>query len=266
VEVFESLPSTDRAILSALTNLEADKVDVQRLESALSSIRAPVQEFFRFEGILAQRYEGREGSSRRLEEKATQEYRSLVADLQVSTLEYVVALLRHYRPEFDDLPREEKHGLIVGCCKRVNILLDASRQLGRFLEYGTPNKDLRPPVEKAQEYVRAAELKDVEGLSDRKIGEMLGIDPAPSDSVRRQNSRVNHAVKQGRRLLFGAWGEDGWQKRARAKSGEREWFFALTEDERRWVRFAEEEGWGAEEGLRLAAEEEAKEEAQTEQE
>jgi len=255
VEVFENLPTTDKAILSALTNLEARRVNLERLENALSSIKAPIQRFFRFEGTLTQQRDANEGYSRRLEEQATQEYRNLAADLQVSTLEYVVALLRHYRPGFDDLPKEEKHGLIMGCCKRVNTLLDASRQLGAFLEYGAPDKDLRPPVEKAQQYVRAAELKDVEGLSDCKIGEILGIDPAPSDSVRRQNSRVNHAVKQGRRLLFDAWGEDDWQKHAETKMAECEWFSTLSEDERGWVEFAESEGWSAEAGLRLAAEE-----------
>jgi hypothetical protein len=37
------------------------------------------------------------------------------------------------------------------------------------LEYGARDRDLRAPLEEVERYVRAAELKDVEGLSDRKI-------------------------------------------------------------------------------------------------
>jgi len=170
------------------------------------------------------------------------------------TLEYVVALLRHYRPEFDDLPREEKHGLIVGCCRRVSALLEASKQLGAFLEYGAPDKDLRAPLEEVERYVRAAELKDVEGLSDRKIGEILGIEPAPSDEIRRQNSNVRHAVKQGKRLFTDAWGEEEWEKRAESKRNESEWFLSLTEEGQRWVKFADSEGLSFEEAIRLARE------------
>jgi NADH dehydrogenase/NADH:ubiquinone oxidoreductase subunit G len=153
-------------------------------------------------------------------------------------------------------------GLIVGCCRRVNALLEASRQLGAFLEYGASDKDLRAPLEEVERYVRAAELKDVEGLSDRKIGEILGIEPAPSDEIRRQNSNVRHAVKQGKRLFTDAWGEEDWQKRAESKRNESEWFLSLTEEERHLVRFADAEGLSFEEAFLLAREmnEEEKEE------
>jgi NADH dehydrogenase/NADH:ubiquinone oxidoreductase subunit G len=238
-----------------LTNLEARGVDVERLERALSLLKVPMQDYSLVESVLATLDEGSEGSSGNLEKTDAEEFRKSIADLQGwRTLEYVVALLRHYRPEFDDLPREEKHGLIVGCCRRVNALLEASRQLGAFLEYGARDRDLRAPLEEVERYVRAAELKDVEGLSDRKIGEILGIEPAPSDEIRRQNSNVRHAVKQGKRLFTDAWGEEEWQKRVELKRSESEWFLSLTEEEQRWVQFADSEGLSFEEAIRLARE------------
>jgi hypothetical protein len=255
VEVLKDLPQTDVAILAALTYLEAREVDVERLERALSILKVPMQDYSRIESVFATLDKGSEGSSGHLAQTDAGEFRKLIADLQGwRTLEYVVALLRHYRPEFDDLPREEKHGLLVGCCRRVNVLLEASRQLGAFLEYGAPDKDLRVPLEEVERYVRAAELKDVEGLSDRKIGEILGIEPAPSDEIRRQNSNVRHAVKQGKRLFTDAWGEEDWQKRAESKRNESEWFLSLTEEEQGWVQFADSEGLSFEEALWLARE------------
>jgi hypothetical protein len=120
------------------------------------------------------------------------------------------------------------------------------------LEYGAPDKDLRAPLEEVKRYARAAELKDVERLSDRKIGEILGIEPAPSDEIRRQNSNVRHAVKQGRRLFTDAWGKEEWQKRVEFKRSESEWFLSLTEEEKGLVQFADDEGLSVEEAFHLA--------------
>jgi hypothetical protein len=265
VEVLKEPLRTDVAIVAALTNLEAEEVNIDRIERALALLKVPMQDYSLIEMALATQDEGSEGHSGHLAKTDAEEFRSLTADLRGwRTLEYVVALLRHYRPEFDDLPKEEKHGLIVGCCRRVNALLEVSRQLGAFLEYGAPNKDLRAPLEEVERYVRAAELKDVEGLSDRKIGEILGIEPAPSDEIRRQNSKVRHAVRQGRRLFTDAWGEEEWQKRVVWKRCESEWFLSLTKDEQEWVHFADSEGMPAEEGPRLARE--ANDEQEEEQE
>jgi NADH dehydrogenase/NADH:ubiquinone oxidoreductase subunit G len=255
VEVLKDFPRTDVAILAALTNLEARAVDVERLERALSLLNVPMQDYSLIESVLATLGKGSEGSSGHLAQTDVEEFRKLIADLQGwRTLEYVVTLLRHYRPEFDNLSREEKHGLIVGCCRRVNALLEASKQLGAFLEYGAPDKDLRAPLEEVERYVRAAELKDVEALSDRKIGKILGIEPAPSDEIRRQNSNVRHAVKQGKRLFTDAWGEEEWQKRAESKRNESAWFLSLTEEEQGLVQFADSEGLSFEEALWLARE------------
>jgi hypothetical protein len=253
VEVLKDLPRTDVAILAALTNLEGREVDVERIESALSRITWPMRDYSPIEFAHANPELEGDKYSGDLGKADAEEIRKIAADLQgFRTLEYVVTLLRHYRPEFDDLPKDEKHGLIVGCCKRVNALLEASKHLGAFLEYGTPDKDLRAPLEEVKRYVRAAELKDVERLSDRKIGEILGIEPAPSDEIRRQNSNVRHAVKQGRRLFTDAWGKEEWQKRVEFKRSESEWFLSLTEEEKGLVQFADDEGLSVEEAFHLA--------------
>jgi hypothetical protein len=138
VEVLKELPRTDVAILAALTNLEARRVDVEWLERTLSLLKVPMQEYSLIEGMVATLEAGSEGSLRsdHLEKMDAEEFRNLTADVQGwNTIEYVVALLRHYRPEFDDLPKEEKHSLIVGCCRRVNALLEASRQLEGVMNF-----------------------------------------------------------------------------------------------------------------------------------
>ena len=253
MEVLKDLPRTDVAILAALTNLEGREVDVERIESALSRITWPMRDYSPIEFAHANPELEGDKDSGDLGKADAEEIRKIAADLQgFRTLEYVVTLLRHYRPEFDDLPKDEKHGLIVGCCKRVNALLEASKHLGAFLEYGASDKDLRAPLEEVKRYVRAAELKDVERLSDRKIGEILGIEPAPSDEIRRQNSNVRHAVKQGRRLFTDAWGKEEWQKRVELKRSESEWFLSLTEEEKGLVQFADDEGLSVEEAFHLA--------------
>jgi hypothetical protein len=61
-------------------------------------------------------------------------------------------------------------------------------------------------------------------------------------------------VKQGKRLFTDAWGEEEWQKRAESKRNESEWFLSLTEEEQRWVQFADSEGLSFEEAIRLARE------------
>jgi Mn-dependent DtxR family transcriptional regulator len=86
-------------------------------------------------------------------------------------LEYVAAVLRHSRPEFDTLPYSERVALLKEGCRRVNEVLESLRKWERFLEYGVPERDLRPKLEKAARDVRAAELRDIEGLSNPKIGE-----------------------------------------------------------------------------------------------
>ncbi len=62
-------------------------------------------------------------------------------------------------------------------------------------------------------YVRAAELKDIEGLKDREIGKRLGVGQSRSekDGGRRDFSNVRRHYREGGRLLdvvhMGCWEE-----------------------------------------------------------
>jgi hypothetical protein len=183
-----------------------------------------------------------EQSQERWQEARRHQNREFLSVALNPTLDYVVALLRYYRPEFDDLPHEEKLALIQDGCVRVNKFLEALRHLEAFLEYGVPGQDLRSRMEKAQEDIKAAELKDVEDLSNPEIGKILGISPTPSDRERRENSQVRYSVKRGRPLLIKAFGEEGWRKQVEDKKAERDWFFSLDEEEQNILLFADDHG------------------------
>jgi hypothetical protein len=232
VEVLDTPLRTNTSILAALTAVEAQPIDTELLSKVLSHKKAPFNE-----PIMLH--------VRDLPRELKREFLSLIVDHP--TPDYVVALLRYYRPEFDDLPHKEKLALIEEGCARINTFLGALRHLEAFLEYGVPEQDLRSRMEKAQEDIKAAELKDVEGLSNPTIGKILGIFPTPSDQERRENSQVRTSVKRGRPLLIDAFGEEGWRKQVEAKKVERDWFFSLDEEERDILLFADELGISVEE-------------------
>jgi len=232
VEVLDTPLRTNTAILAALTTLEAKPIDIELLSKVLDHIKAPLREpmiFF---------------SRRDMPRELEKEFLTLI---EHPTPDYVVALLRYYRPEFDELPHEEKLALIKEGCARVNKFLESLRHLEAFLEYGVPRQDLRSRMEKAQQDIKAAELKDVEGLSNKTIGEILGISPAPSDEERRDNSRVRNSVNRGRCLLTSAFAKEGWRKQVEDKKAKRDWFFSLDEEKRKILLFADEHGISVEE-------------------
>ena len=171
--------------------------------------------------------------------------------LLMSKLDYVVALLRHFRPEFDDLPRGDQVALVREACKRVNTFLEALQQLTAFLEYGSPGKDLRRAMEDVERDIRAAELQDIEGLSSVKLGQALGVEAPASDEFKRTNSRALRMAKRGRRLLIDAFGNEGWQELVERKRAERNHFLSLDAEEQSLIRFAEDEGMTIEEARLL---------------
>jgi hypothetical protein len=228
VEVLDTPLQTNTAILAALTALEAKPIDIELLSKYMSHFKAPLREPMMM-------LHDRDMPTKEL-------WKGFTTLVDHPTPDYVVALLRYYRPEFDDLPHEEKLVLIKEGCARVNTFLEALRYLEAFLEYGVPGQDLRSRMEKAQQDIKAAELKDVEGLSNTKIGKILGISPTLSDLDRRENSRVRASVKRGRPLLTDAFGEEGWRKQVEAKKAERNRFFSLDQEERDILLFADEHG------------------------
>ena len=257
VEVLDTPLQTNTAILAALTAVEAKPIDTELLSKYLFHFKAPLKWPMAFHhhdlptefdpSWSGSADEKDEQSQERWQEAWNQQFREFLSVALNPTLDYVVALLRYYRPEFDDLPHEEKLALIQDGCVRVNKFLEALRHLEAFLEYGVPGQDLRSRMEKAQEDIKAAELKDVEGLSNPEIGKILGISPTARDRERRENSKVRTSVKRGRPLLIKAFGEEGWRKHVEDKKAERDRFFSLDEEERKILLFADEQGISVEE-------------------
>jgi hypothetical protein len=254
IEVLSAPLKTDTAILAALTALEAEEIEAESLEDSLIDHVIVVwkewPERSKEEPELSE--EERESSDKVMEKMDEHwmehdEPYGARYDHPNRDLEYVVGLLRHYRPEFDDLSPEEQRGLVKHACKRMTRYLKALQELLAFLEYGVPDKDLRGKIEDAKRDIQAAELQDVEGLSSIKLGEALGVAPPPSDLVKRTNSTVNAMAKRGRKLLQSNLGEDVWQAWVEAKKVDRDRFLSLSEGARGLVAFEENTGTPIEE-------------------
>jgi len=145
---------------------------------------------------------------------------------------YVGALLDHFRPGFAKLPREQRLALVEGACTRVYKFLEALRQLVEFLEYGDPERDLRPSVENASRDVEAVVLKDVAGLKDRAIAERLGVALTEKAKAKSDYSTITKMVRRGRSILERAWGQEGWQQKAASMRSDAQRYNALDARER----------------------------------
>jgi hypothetical protein len=71
--------------------------------------------------------------------------------LEKSFPKLIKALLRNYRPDFDNLSFEEQLALIEGAASYVENFQESLRRFVAYLEYGQPNRDLRTALEKAIE-------------------------------------------------------------------------------------------------------------------
>jgi hypothetical protein len=203
IEVLDSQLATDTAIIAAMTSLEAKEVRVEGLEDRF--IRSVIA------GSI------HDPAANEISDEEAMSWWAPQFIWYWHTVSYIVALLRHFRPEFDDLESDAQLALVRDGCKRINAYLQALRHLTSFLEYGRPGRDLRPMLEGVEEDIRAAELQDVEGLSSVQVGRVLGIDPPQSDQFKRTNSRALTKAKRGRRLLTDALGQDGWQELVESK-------------------------------------------------
>jgi hypothetical protein len=154
-----------------------------------------------------------------------------LTELQQSHLYYVLSLLRHYRPSFDELPHEQQLDLIALAGERVNDLLTAARQLVEFLEYGASDQDLRAAAEDANRDVRAAVLKDVEDMSSIQIAERFGLDVTETQRDEREHPRVRQMIKRGRKMLESALGTEGWRKQVEAMRAEAKRWQELSDEE-----------------------------------
>jgi len=120
VRVLEKRRRTDKAILAALTVLESDAIEVERLRRALPLVKDfSVQtlssmhgawEWLRLRGLEIEK-----GATLANEDEraAVKENLAFCEDLQLRSLWYLVAMIRYYRPEFDTYTREEQDALII---------------------------------------------------------------------------------------------------------------------------------------------------------
>lgn len=214
---------TDAAILAALTALEVRPLDLGLLREVLPEILPLRGESFwdRWTAILE-------------DPRANKKLKSTLRDLRHhQTLDYFLALLRYHRPGFDDLCPRERADLIAETCGYANEFLETLRKMVAFLEHGRPNRRGPVATKVIARDVKTAVLKDVDGLTNRQIGEELCI-PVPADFViKRDHPTVRKMVGRGRAVLETALGEEGWQRHIEVMKAEavRRRSISVTEQE-----------------------------------
>ena len=129
-------------------------------------------------------------------------------------LDYLLALLRCHRPGFDDLPSAERVAAIAETCEHANELMRVLRRFLAYLEHGRPNRRGSAATRVVGRDVKAAILKDVDGLTNRRIGELLCV-PVPADfPIKADQPTVRKMVRRGRKVLEEALGAEGWRAQA----------------------------------------------------
>jgi hypothetical protein len=250
---------TETAIVAALTILEAsplNDVDFEQLQEAL--VRHvqdhPELESVKLQELLSQlptgwfRHQMTQIDERRRQQLSRWEKRQRDAAAWQRSLTYQVALLRHRRPDFDDLDLEEQLMLVGKFRRLVNRSLEAQRDLAAFLEYGTPQQGLpKRVVEQARAQVRAAVLADVEGLSPRDMADELGVPIPERYGVNKKIPAVQRMVEAGRDILDKALGEGEWSNRAQEMKSEAEHYLFSLDDRGRMIEdLVRWHGWSPE--------------------
>jgi hypothetical protein len=153
------------------------------------------------------------------------------------------------------LPPQERTNLVVDACVHTNELLEALRKLVAFLEHGRISYRGPAALKVAGRDIEATVLRDVDGLTNREIGERLGV-PLPTDfRIKADHPTVRKMVGRGRRALKAALGEDGWKDQVRAMKSEAERWRSRSEVQRQAELEAEAFGFPYEEVLRRLKEE-----------
>lgn len=250
---------TETAIVAALTILEAsplNDVDFEQLQEAL--VRHvqdhPELESVKLQELLSQlptgwfRHQMTQIDERRRQQLSRWEKRQRDAAAWQRSLTYQVALLRHRRPDFDDLDLEEQLMLVGKFRRLVNRSLEAQRDLAAFLEYGTLQQGLpKRVVEQARAQVRAAVLADVEGLSPRDMADELGVPIPERYGENKKIPAVQRMVEAGRDILDKALGEGEWSNRAQEMKSEAEHYLFSLDDRGRMIEdLVRWHGWSPE--------------------
>jgi hypothetical protein len=226
----------ERAIVAATTAMEYVPIETHRLRRALNQIDGPITKSANeHSSETAQKMLRIERSSRDPQRRRENAQRAVEfqANLQTSSLEYVLALLRYSRPRFDDLPRDEQVGLILVASEYLNGFLESLRKLMAFLEYGASEGGLPTnTVKNLNRDVQATLLSELTDLSHRTIGKELDIPPPPSSEIKGGHATVRNMIKRGRSFLIGLLGDDGWQEHLTRMKTDARRYQTLSKEER----------------------------------
>jgi len=161
---------------------------------------------------------------------------------QLRSLSYLAALLKYYRPEFDQYSWEYRLALMERACTYLHKLLEAVHTFTAFLEYGTPDWGPNRGAKTPGRDVKAAILKDVDALPYRLIGNELGMLPPPDVHYKGDYPTVRASVKRGRQILERALGKDEWSRQVETMKAEAAWWKSLSNKEKLRETLAEEFG------------------------
>jgi hypothetical protein len=201
---------TDAAILAALTALEGRPLDVVALRKVLARILPLRGESFfeRFAKTLEDR-------------QVREDLRPTLKDPpHHQTLDYALMLLRYHSPGFDEMALEERADLIAETCAHINQFVGALHKLMRFLEHSQPIRRGPAATKVAARDIKAAVLREVDGLTNRQIAEVLCINNPADFPIKGDHPTVRKMVGRGRRALVAALGEEGWQAQVQAMKEE----------------------------------------------
>jgi hypothetical protein len=220
VTVSEESLRTDGAIFAALAVLEGRRIDLSRLRKILPELVPSCGEsvWERWTELLLH-----EGSTADL----------LRALRHHQTLDYLVLLLRYHRPGFDDAPLEERAALLADGCAHLNEFLQALKKFMAFIEYGVPGRKTVPVAKSFARDIKAAVLKDVEGLTYEQIGDRLGVSPPADFGYKGDYAAVRKMVSRGRTFLKAALGAEGYASHVETLKAEAKRRSGTSEAERK---------------------------------
>ncbi len=159
----------------------------------------------------------------------------------LDSIDYAIGLLHYYRPALSPLRGEDltsskpdekdrleiQRDLLCGICQRINAHLDSADDLDRFLEFGQPQRHTRPSTENPARNVEAAVLADIHGFRRQDVAERLNLEPTRSDKKWGRFGTAQVVIREGRKLLERAFGEEGWET---WKKSARQWLEQYIEE------------------------------------
>jgi hypothetical protein len=224
--IHHSRPYQDIAIVSALTVSQGGYLDrvglindeqMQPLRDAIVEARsdlARLREELRREQKEPPAEDGGEASGK-AGDIAPQTFQCILEKVagNDTSVKYVLNLVRYRRPDFDEMPYDHQLGLLEKVGEKMGEFHNAARKLNAVLEYGEPGRNLRTRVKDPRLNVKCAVLKDVYGLSATKIARRFDPDEesfTQSDRLKGGHSATSKSIKQGRQILEGTLGKEGW--------------------------------------------------------